>query len=114
MAEVWMVASGQDHEGLNKVKLMFDNELAARRMGDKIDETRRACEWAYEQAKEGLIPWDEVPDQTVVLPDGTKFFIGQWTHIESFPLRSVSDCRTPIRFSELIINREVKHGNERC
>ena len=88
MAEVWMVASGQDHEGLNKVKLMFDNELAARRMGDKIDETRRACEWAYEQAKEGLIPWDEVPDQTVVLPDGTKFFIGQWTHIVSFPLRS--------------------------
>ena len=88
MAEVWMVASGQDFEGLNKVKLMFDNELAARRMGDKIDEKRRTCEWAYEQAKEGLIPWDEVPDQTVVMPDGTKFFIGQWTHIESFPLRS--------------------------
>ena len=88
MADVWMVASGQDHEGLNKVKLMFDNELAARRMADKIDDFRRTHDWSCQQASEGLITWKEVLPATMDLPDGTKFFIGQWTHIESFPLRS--------------------------
>jgi len=88
MAEVWMVASGQDHEGLNRVKLMFDNELAARQMVDKIDEFRVLHDWSCQEASEGRISWDDVKPASMDLPDGTRFFVGQWTHIESFPIRS--------------------------
>ena len=88
MAEVWMVASGQGIGGLNKVKLMFDNELAARRMGDKIDDHRRLHDRSCDMAMEGLISWDDVKPASMELPDGTRIFVGQWTHIESFPLRS--------------------------
>ena len=88
MAEVWMVASGQGIGGLNKVKLMFDNELAARRMGDKISDHRRLYNRSYDLACEGKIPWDDVMSALMEMPDGTQFLVGQWTHIESFPLRS--------------------------
>lgn len=93
MADVWMVATGQDHEGLNSVKLMFDNELAARQMADKIDEVRSLHDLSIDMAKQGWISWDDVfPEPggavTMDLPDGTRFFVGQWTHVESFPLRS--------------------------
>ena len=60
MIEVWMVASGQANEGLNRVKLMFDNELAARRMAGKIDEYRRSMGRSAMLANKGEIPWDDV------------------------------------------------------
>jgi hypothetical protein len=88
MAEVWMVASGQDYEGLNSVKLMFDNEPAARRMADKINDHRRLYEWTCDMAAQGEISWDDVKSQTMELDDGTRFFVGQWAHVESIPLRS--------------------------
>ena len=88
MAEVWMVATGQDYEGLNSVKLMFDNERAAHQMADKINDHRRLYEWTCDMARDCEISWDDVKTQTMDLPDGTKFFIGQWTHVVSFPLRS--------------------------
>ena len=88
MAEVWMVASGQDYEGLNSVKLMFDNEPAARRMADKINEQRRLHDRSCDLAAQGEISWDDVKPVVMELPDGTRFFLGQWTHVESFPLRS--------------------------
>ena len=88
MAEVWMVATGQDYVGLDRVKLMFDNERAAHQMADKINDHRRLYEWTCAMAGDGQISWDDVKSQTMELDDGTQLFIGQWTRIESFPLRS--------------------------
>ena len=88
MADVWMVASGQDYEGLNRVKLMFDNVRDARHMADKIDAHRHQHDLHCEMARDGKISWDNVNPATMDLPDRTRFFVGQWTHVESFPLRS--------------------------
>ena len=88
MAEVWMVASGQANEGLNRVKLMFDNERAARRMVDEINDHRRLFHRSCDLANKGKISWDDVMSALMEMPDGTQFFVGQWTHIESFPIRS--------------------------
>lgn len=89
MAEVWMVATAEEYEGLCREKLMFDNEEAAGTAAELIDAARREHDRFFDACAAGDSDWNDpnFPPFTVEIM-GTKIFLASQTVIKKFEVHS--------------------------
>jgi hypothetical protein len=89
MVEVWMVATGKTYEGLNREKLIFDNEESATKTAELINELRRKHERFLEACHTGDADWNDpnFPPAAVEML-GTKIMLSMWTIVQKFELHS--------------------------
>ena len=89
MTEVWMVATGEDYEGLNQVKVIFSTEDAARSAESHIDHVRNEHEKWCNLCANGLAEWKDPNFQDpVAWVQGKRMYVGQWTLVEKFEVHS--------------------------
>ena len=86
MAAVWIVATGENYEGMDtRNMLMFDNEESATQTGELLNELRRKHEQWCEACENGDAEWNDpnMPSASVELLD-TKIYLGDWTVVQKF------------------------------
>ena len=85
MAEVWMVSTGDDYEGLNREKLVFSNEESATKTAELINHLRRKHDRFCEACEAGDADWNDpnFPPAAVEML-GTKILLGMWTVVQKF------------------------------
>ena len=86
MAVVWIVATGENYEGMDTQNmLMFDNEESATQTGELLNELRRKYERWCEACENGDAEWDD-PNMPSVLVEllATKIYLGDWTVVQKF------------------------------
>ena len=89
MTEVWMVATGEDYEGLNQVKVMFSTESAARSAASYVDHIRNEHERWCDLCGAGHADWDDPNFQDpIAWVQGERMYVGQWTVVEKFEIHS--------------------------